>query len=80
MVLSVKCLNKSLNNKAIQTAMGLIFDYCSQTFFNVALGERSYVAESRVTNLEYKNSHVYCEEKRQCAHAELQSKIDVSSE
>lgn len=45
----------------------------------MAIGERSYVAESRVTNLEYKNSYVYCEEKKQCAHAELNSKIDMSS-
>lgn len=45
----------------------------------MAIGERSYVAESRVTNLEYKNSYVYCEEKKQCAHAEINSKIDMSS-
>ncbi|GBP78977.1 Apolipophorins [Eumeta japonica] len=50
-----------------------------ETFMNVAVGERSYVAESRVTNLEYKYSYVYCEEKKQCAHAELNSKINTPS-
>ncbi|MCP6198992.1 hypothetical protein NL445_28575, partial [Klebsiella pneumoniae] len=33
---------------------------------------------SRVTNLEYKNSYIYCEEKKQCAAIEIQSKIDLS--
>ncbi|KAI8425854.1 hypothetical protein MSG28_011618 [Choristoneura fumiferana] len=37
----------------------------------------NYVAETRVTNLEYKNSYVYCEEKKQCANADLHSKINV---
>lgn len=46
---------------------------------NVGIGDRSYVAESRVTNLEYKTSYVYCEEKKQCAHAELNSKVSMPS-
>lgn len=45
----------------------------------MTIGDRSYVAESRITNLEYKNSYLYCEQKKQCAHAELVSKIDLSS-
>lgn len=63
----------------IPVILKIFICYFRQTFFNIAFGERSYVAESRITNLEYKNSHVYCEEKKQCAHAELQSKIDISS-
>lgn len=51
-----------------------------QTFLNLAIGERSYVGESRVTNMEYKTSYVYCEEKKQCANAEIQSKFNVISE
>lgn len=50
-----------------------------QTFLKLSLGDRSYAAESRVTNLEYKNSYIYCEEKKQCAAIEIQSKIDLSS-
>lgn len=46
---------------------------------NVAFGERNHVAESRITNLEYKASYVYCEEKKQCAHAEIYSKFVTNS-
>ncbi|CAH2060387.1 unnamed protein product, partial [Iphiclides podalirius] len=49
----------------------------SETFLNLAIGERSYVAESRITEFEYKNSYVYCEEKKQCANIDLHSKINV---
>lgn len=69
---------KSANFKYIRTILGEGNEKGVETFFNMAIGERSYVAESRVTNLEYKNSYVYCEEKKQCAHAELNSKIDMS--
>ncbi|KOB75992.1 Apolipophorin protein [Operophtera brumata] len=75
----VKDEQKSANFKYIRTILNDGSEKGVETFFNVAFGERSYVAESRVTNLEYKNSHVYCEEKQQCAHAELQSKIDISN-
>ncbi|CAH0599019.1 unnamed protein product [Chrysodeixis includens] len=74
----VKEDQKSANFKYIRTILGEGNEKGVETFFNVAIGERSYVAESRVTNLEYKNSYVYCEEKKQCAHAELNSKIDLS--
>ncbi|KAJ0171016.1 hypothetical protein K1T71_013215 [Dendrolimus kikuchii] len=62
----------------LQVCLKVIRTVIFNTFFNLAIGERSYVAESRVTNLEYKNSYVYCEEKKQCAHAEIQSKTDIS--
>ena len=70
---------KSANFKFIRTVLTESSEQGVETFFNVAIGERSYVAESRVTNYEYKNSYVYCEEKKQCAHAEIQSKIDMST-
>ncbi|KAG6438575.1 hypothetical protein O3G_MSEX000068 [Manduca sexta] len=75
----VKEEQKSANFKYIRTVFTDSNEKGVETFFNVALGERSYVAESRVTNYEYKNSYVYCEEKKQCAHAEIQSKIDMST-
>ncbi|XP_047037209.1 apolipophorins isoform X1 [Helicoverpa zea] len=74
----VKEDQKSANFKYIRTILGEGNEKGVETFFNMAIGERSYVAESRVTNLEYKNSYVYCEEKKQCAHAEINSKIDMS--
>ncbi|KAH9637818.1 hypothetical protein HF086_017596 [Spodoptera exigua] len=74
----VKDEQKSANFKYIRTILGEGNEKGVETFFNMAIGERSYVAESRVTNLEYKNSYVYCEEKKQCAHAEINSKIDTS--
>ncbi|KAJ8707317.1 hypothetical protein PYW08_010569 [Mythimna loreyi] len=74
----VKEEQKSANFKYIRTILGDGNEKGVETFFNMAIGERSYVAESRVTNLEYKNSYVYCEEKKQCAHAEFNSKIDLS--
>ncbi|XP_075987202.1 retinoid- and fatty-acid binding glycoprotein apolipophorin isoform X2 [Anticarsia gemmatalis] len=74
----VKDEQKSANFKYIRTILGEGNEKGVETFFNIAIGERSYVAESRVTNLEYKNSYVYCEEKKQCAHAEINSKIDIS--
>ncbi|KAJ8705174.1 hypothetical protein PYW07_011001 [Mythimna separata] len=74
----VKEEQKSANFKYIRTILGDGNEKGIETFFNMAIGERSYVAESRVTNLEYKNSYVYCEEKKQCAHAEVNSKIDLS--
>lgn len=46
---------------------------------NLAIGERSYVFESRQTNLEFKTAYVYCEEKKQCAHAEFNSKVQNSN-
>ncbi|XP_041983389.1 apolipophorins [Aricia agestis] len=49
-----------------------------ETFMNVAVGDLNHVVESRITNMEYKGSYVYCEEKKQCAHAEINSKIVTS--
>ncbi|CAH0764921.1 unnamed protein product [Diatraea saccharalis] len=68
---------KSANFKYIRTLLTEGNEQGVETFLNVAIGERSYVAESRVTNLEYKTSYVYCEEKKQCANAELHSKLNV---
>ncbi|RVE54932.1 hypothetical protein evm_000299 [Chilo suppressalis] len=68
---------KSANFKYIRTVLTEGSEQGVETFLNVAIGERSYVAESRVTNLEYKTSYVYCEEKKQCANAELHSKLNV---
>ncbi|XP_063370071.1 apolipophorins isoform X1 [Cydia amplana] len=73
----VKDEQKSANFKYIRTLLTEGNEQGVETFLNLAIGERSYVAESRVTNLEYKNSYVYCEEKKQCANAELHSKINV---
>lgn len=69
---------KSANFKYIRTILGEGNEKGIETFFDMTIGDRSYVAESRVTNLEYKNSYLYCEQKKQCAHAELVSKIDLS--
>ncbi|CAB3232890.1 unnamed protein product [Arctia plantaginis] len=69
---------KSANFKYIRTILGDGNEKGIETFFDMAIGDRSYVAESRITNLEYKNSYLYCEQKKQCAHAELVSKIDLS--
>ncbi|KAL0810218.1 hypothetical protein ABMA28_011000 [Loxostege sticticalis] len=69
---------KSANFKYIRTVLTEGNEQGVETFLNVAIGERSYVAESRVTNLEYKTSYVYCEEKKQCANAEFHSKLNVN--
>lgn len=73
----VKDEQKSANFKYIRTLLTEGNEQGMETFLNLAIGERSYVAESRVTNLEYKTSYVYCEEKKQCANAEIQSKINM---
>ncbi|KPI95250.1 Apolipophorin [Papilio xuthus] len=71
--IKVKEDQKPANFKYIRT----ILSDGSETFLNLAIGERSYVAESRVTELEYKTSYLYCEEKKQCANIDLHSKINV---
>ncbi|XP_049881562.1 apolipophorins [Pectinophora gossypiella] len=73
----VKDEQKSANFKYIRTVLTEGNEQGFETFLNLAIGERSYVAESRVTNLEYKNSYVYCEEKKQCANVEIQSKLNM---
>ncbi|KAL4704767.1 hypothetical protein ACJJTC_016888 [Scirpophaga incertulas] len=73
----VKEEQKSANFKYIRTVLTEGNEQGVETFLNVAIGERSYVAESRVTNLEYKTSYVYCEEKKQCANAEMHSKLNM---
>ncbi|XP_028026671.1 apolipophorins isoform X1 [Bombyx mandarina] len=74
----VKEEQKSANFKYIRTVLTEGNEKGVETFLKLSLGERSYAAESRVTNLEYKNSYIYCEEKKQCAAIEIQSKIDLS--
>ncbi|CAK1546590.1 unnamed protein product [Leptosia nina] len=76
--LKVKDTQKPANFKFIRTMLTEGAEQGVETFINVAVGERNHVAESRITNLEYKSSYVYCEEKKQCAHAELHSKINVN--
>ncbi|XP_063834944.1 apolipophorins isoform X2 [Ostrinia nubilalis] len=73
----VKEEQKSANFKYIRTVLTEGNEQGIETFLNVAIGERSYVAESRVTNVEYKTSYVYCEEKKQCANAEFHSKLNL---
>ncbi|CAG9133770.1 unnamed protein product [Plutella xylostella] len=73
----VKEDQKSATFKYIRTLLTEGSEQGVETFMNVGIGDRSYVAESRVTNLEYKTSYVYCEEKKQCAHAELNSKVSM---
>lgn len=75
--LKVKEEQKSANFKYIRTILTEGNEQGVETFLNLAVGESSYVAESRITNLEYKNSYVYCEEKKQCAHVELNSKVNI---
>ncbi|XP_026331141.1 apolipophorins-like, partial [Hyposmocoma kahamanoa] len=76
---SVKVKNeqKSANFKYISTQLTDGNEQGIEEFVNLAIGGSSYVAERRITNLEYKTSYAYCEEKKQCASAELQSKINV---
>ncbi|XP_077288489.1 apolipophorins-like [Arctopsyche grandis] len=50
-----------------------------EVFFNVALGEKSTVIEYKNTNLAYKFSSAYCEEKKQCAHIDINNKLDTSA-
>ncbi|CAG5023070.1 unnamed protein product [Parnassius apollo] len=69
----VKDDQKPANFKFIRT----ILPDGMETFLNVAIGERSYVAEARITELEYKTSYLFCEEKKQCANIDLHSKINV---
>ncbi|XP_022112947.2 apolipophorins [Pieris rapae] len=76
--LQVKDTQKPANFKFIRTMLTEGAEQGVETFINVAVGERNHVAESRITNLEYKSSYVYCEETKQCAHAELNSKINVN--
>ncbi|KAM3956905.1 retinoid- and fatty-acid binding glycoprotein apolipophorin isoform 2-T2 [Aphomia sociella] len=73
----VKEEQKSANFKYIRTLLTEGNEQGVETFLNLAVGESSYVAESRVTNLEYKNSYLYCEEKKQCAHIDLNSKLNI---
>ncbi|XP_050357243.1 apolipophorins [Nymphalis io] len=73
--LKIKEEQKPANFKYIRTVLTEGNEQGVETFINVAFGERNHVAESRITNLEYKTSYVYCEEKKQCAHAELNSKF-----
>ncbi|XP_072946075.1 apolipophorins [Epargyreus clarus] len=68
---------KPANFKYIRTVLTEGNEQGVETFVNLAIGERSYVAESRITNMEYKNSYVYCEEKKQCAHVDILSKINM---
>ncbi|XP_038219067.1 apolipophorins [Zerene cesonia] len=76
--LKVKDSQKPANFKFIRTLLTEGSEQGIETFINVAVGELNHVAEARITNLEYKTSYVYCEEKKQCAHAELNSKISMS--
>ncbi|CAH2098987.1 unnamed protein product [Euphydryas editha] len=73
--LRIKDEQKPANFKYIRTILTEGNEQGVETFMNVAFGERNHVAESRITNLEYKASYVYCEEKKQCAHAEINSKF-----
>ncbi|XP_023946306.2 apolipophorins [Bicyclus anynana] len=73
--LKVKDEQKPANFKYIRTILTEGNEQGVETFVNVAYGDRNHVAEFRVTNLEYKTSYVYCEEKKQCAHAEINAKL-----
>ncbi|XP_053619006.1 apolipophorins isoform X2 [Plodia interpunctella] len=73
----VKDEQKSANFKYIRTLLTEGNEQGVETFLNLAIGDRSYVAESKVTNLEFKNSYLYCEEKKQCAHVDINSKLNV---
>ncbi|XP_045779870.1 apolipophorins [Maniola jurtina] len=73
--LKVKDEQKPANFKYIRTILTEGNEQGVETFINVAYGERNHVAEFRITNLEYKTSYVYCEEKKQCAHAEVNAKL-----
>ncbi|XP_013192546.1 apolipophorins isoform X2 [Amyelois transitella] len=73
----VKDEQKSATFKYIRTLLTEGNEQGIETFLNLAIGDRSYVAESRVTNLEFKNSYLYCEEKKQCAHVDINSKLNL---
>ncbi|XP_039760975.1 apolipophorins [Pararge aegeria] len=73
--LKVKDEQKPANFKYIRTVLTEGNEQGVETFVNVAYGDRNHVAEFRITNLEYKTSYVYCEEKKQCAHAEVNAKL-----
>lgn len=55
----------------------MYFLFLFQVSFDAGLGKKAIDAELKITNKQFRILNSYCEEKKECAHIEIDSKTNV---